>query len=357
MNDLSSTEAGVRDYYGKELQSSSDLKTNACCTPANMPSEIKAALANIHDEVITRYYGCGLTIPPHVAGLDVLDLGSGSGRDCYLLSQLVGEQGSVVGIDMTDEQLEVANRHLDWHREKFAYARSNVSFVKGNIQDLKGAGFAAGQFDLIVSNCVVNLATNKQAVLSEAFRVLKEGGEFYFSDVYCDRRLPKELASDKEIYGECLGGALYWNDFLNLARECGFADPRIVDSRRLEIENAAIEQKLQGYRFYSVTHRLFKLPNLEPACEDYGQAVIYKGGIAEQPEEFKLDDHHLFVKGKVATVCGNTWMMLAETRYQPFFEFIGDFSTHFGIFPGCGIDIPYEESAGENSGSSGAACC
>lgn len=358
MNDLSNTEAEVREYYGKELQSSDDLKTNACCTPADMPTEIKVALARIHDEVLMRYYGCGLTIPTQVEGLDVLDLGSGSGRDCYLLSQLVGEQGSVVGIDMTDEQLEVANRHLDWHRDQFGYSESNVSFVKGNIQDLKSAGCEAEQFDLIVSNCVVNLATNKEAVLSEAFRVLKDGGEFYFSDVYCDRRLPEELASDKEIYGECLGGALYWNDFLNLAKRCGFSDPRIVDSRRLEIENPAIESKLEGYRFYSVTHRLFKLPDLEPACEDYGQAIIYKGTVAEQPNAFKLDDHHLFEKGKVATVCGNTWMMLADTRYRSHFEFIGDFSTHFGIFPGCGIDIPYSEGSGvEQQGGNGSACC
>ncbi len=358
MNDLSNTEANVRDYYGKELQSSEDLKTNACCTVGDMPAAIKSALSRIHDEVLTRYYGCGLTIPTQVHGLDVLDLGSGSGRDCYLLSQLVGSHGSVVGIDMTDEQLAIANKHLDWHRDKFGYEDSNVSFVKGNIQDLQSAGCENEQFDLIVSNCVINLATDKKAVLDEAYRVLKNGGEFYFSDVYCDRRLPQELASDKEIYGECLGGALYWNDFFNLAKASGFHDPRIVDSRRLEIENAAIEAKLEGYRFYSVTHRLFKLPELEPACEDYGQAVVYKGGVEEQPSAFKLDDHHLFVKGKVSTVCGNTWMMLAETRYRDYFDFIGDFSTHFGIFPGCGVDIPYRDETSVNSDSdSSAACC
>ncbi len=357
MNDLSNTEADVREYYGKELQSSADLKTNACCTPAAMPVAIKTALTQIHDEVLTRYYGCGLTIPTAVDGLDVLDLGSGSGRDCYLLAQLVGEKGSVVGIDMTDEQLAVANQHLDWHREKFGYAQSNVSFVKGNIQDLQSAGCEDAQFDLIISNCVINLATDKQAVLEEAHRVLKEGGEFYFSDVYCDRRLPAELASDKEIYGECLGGALYWNDFLTLARESGFADPRIVESRRLEIENSAIEAKLEGYRFYSVTHRLFKLPELEPACEDYGQAVIYKGGVAEQANAFRLDDHHLFIKGKVTTVCGNTWMMLADTRYRDYFEFIGDFSTHYGIFPGCGVEIPYQDETDAVAATNGGACC
>ena len=357
LDDRESIEEGVRDYYGKELQSSSDLKTNVCCTVVEFPDSIKSALANIHDEVITKYYGCGLTIPTHIEGLNVLDLGSGTGRDCYLLAQLVGESGSVLGVDMTDEQLEVANRHVDWHRDKFGYQSSNVGFVKGNIQDLKASGIEDAQFDVIVSNCVVNLATNKQAVLEEACRVLREGGEFYFSDVYCDRRIPQELASDREIYGECLGGALYWNDFLNLAKQCGFADPRIVESHRISIENESVARKLQGYRFYSVTHRLWKLPGLEPACEDYGQAVIYKGGVDEQPEQFKLDDHHVFAKGKVATVCGNTWLMLANTRYRDYFEFIGNFDTHHGIFPGCGTEMPYKEQPEDEAPAAGSSCC
>ncbi len=350
-------EEEVRDYYGKQLQGSADLKTNVCCTVSPYPESIRSALANIHEEVITRYYGCGLTIPVHIKGLRILDLGSGTGRDCYLLSQLVGEGGSVLGVDMTDEQLAVANGHLDWHREKFGYSRSNVSFVKGNIQDLGAAGIESNQFDVIVSNCVVNLATNKRAVLEEAHGVLKEGGEFYFSDVYCDRRLPEELASDREIYGECLGGALYWNDFLNLARECGFNDPRIVESHRIAIENESVAAKLEGYRFYSVTHRLWKLPDLETACEDYGQAVIYQGGVAEQPEQFKLDDHHVFHKGKAATVCGNTWMMLANTRYKDYFDFIGNFDTHYGIFPGCGTEMPYRENPDDESITPGSSCC
>lgn len=355
MKGVADIEKEVQDYYGHQLKSSADLKTNACCTPADMPLAIKKALGKIHDEVLSRYYGCGLTIPTAIAGLQVLDLGSGSGRDCYLLSQLVGETGSVLGIDMTDEQLAVANRHVEWHRRKFGFEKSNVSFVKGNIQDLNAAGIASESVDLIVSNCVVNLATDKQAVLQEAYRVLKEGGEFYFSDVYCDRRIPEQLVNDPELYGECLSGALYWNDFLNLAKQAGFADPRIVESRRLGIGNPSIQRKTEGLRFYSVTHRLFKLPDLEPACEDYGQAVKYLGGVAEQPNQFRLDDHHLFDKGRVVTVCGNSWMLLHDTRYREYFEFYGDFSRHYGIFPGCGTEIPYKESAADepNAGS----CC
>jgi SAM-dependent methyltransferase len=360
VKEASLIEDEVQDYYGKELQGSQDLKTNACCTDVSYSSRIKKALTNIHDEVLTRYYGCGLTIPTNVQGLRVLDLGCGAGRDCFLLSQLVGEEGYVLGIDMTEEQLEVANRQIDWHRSKFDYQQSNVDFVKGNIQNLQEAKIKSEDFDIIVSNCVVNLAADKQAVLEEAFRVLKEGGEFYFSDVYCDRRIPQHLVHDKELYGECLSGALYWNDFLNLAKKVGFADPRIVDSRRLTIEHDSVIEKTQGYKFYSVTHRLFKLPDLEPACEDYGQAIKYNGGVDEEPNSFKLDDHHVFEIGKVMPVCGNTWLMLANTRYKKYFDFYGDFDRHFGIFAGCGTEIPYSEQSDEASQSeqnSGSVCC
>ncbi|GJM13499.1 MAG: methyltransferase [Pseudohongiella sp.] len=354
MKEVTQLETEVQDYYGKELKGSDDLKTNACCTATPPPTRIKDALKNIHDEVITRYYGCGLTIPTKVQGLRVLDLGSGAGRDCYLLSQLVGAEGSVVGIDMTDEQLAVANAHIDWHRERFSYAESNVGFVKGNIQDLAAAGLASDDFDLIISNCVVNLAANKKAVLSEAYRVLREGGEFYFSDVYCDRRIPAHLVNDKELYGECLSGALYWNDFANLAKEVGFADPRIVESRRLTIENESVQEKTEGFRFYSVTYRLFKLPELEAACEDYGQAIKYVGGLDEEPLHFRLDDHHVFEAGKIVPVCGNTWFMLANTRYRSFFEFYGNFENHYGIFEGCGTVMPYAE---DSESSDEQACC
>lgn len=356
MNEMSKVEEEVRSYYGKELQSSADLKTNVCCTMLQYPPQIKAALANIHEEVVSKYYGCGLTIPTCIGGLDVLDLGSGTGRDCYLLSQLVGESGSVTGIDMTDEQLAIANRHVEWHREKFGFAQSNVRFVKGNIQDLAAANIDSAQFDVIVSNCVVNLATDKRAVLDEAYRVLKQGGEFYFSDVYCDRRLPNSLARDRELYGECLGGALYWNDFQNLAKACGFADPRIVESHRIGIENASVAEKLKGYSFYSATYRLFKIPQLEPACEDYGQAVSYLGGVDGQEQSFELDEHHRFMKGKVTPVCGNTLLMLQATRYQGCFEFHGNFDHHFGIFPDCGAAMPYQEGS-EVEPTTDSSCC
>ncbi|MDP3848049.1 MAG: methyltransferase domain-containing protein [Pseudomonas sp.] len=342
----------VQNYYGKILQHSDDLKTSACCDASNMPQWLKPLLSKVHEQVSARYYGCGLVAPALLEGARVLDLGSGSGRDCYLLAQLVGAKGRVVGVDMTVEQLEVARAYLAYHAEQFGYA--NVEFHQGYIENLDALGFADESFDVIISNCVINLSPDKDSVLREAYRLLKKGGELYFSDVYADRRLPAALREDEVLYGECLGGALYWNDFHNLAKRHGFADPRLVEDLPISISDPRIAAKLGNARFYSATYRLFKLDDLEPACEDHGQAVIYNGGIANAEHRFVLDKHHHIETGRVFPVCGNTWRMLHGSRFAPYFTFIGDFSQHFGIFQGCGSVLPYDQSPGAGQP---AACC
>ncbi|MFK5894338.1 MAG: methyltransferase domain-containing protein, partial [Pseudomonadota bacterium] len=324
----------VKEYYGKVLSTSKDLKTNACCTDGSTPDYLKQAMSKIHPEVSEKYYGCGLVRPQLLNNLRILDLGSGSGRDCYLLSALVGENGSVLGVDMTDEQLDVANKHIDFHTQQFGYKQPNVSFKKGYIEKLDALELSDNSFDIIVSNCVINLSPDKEAVLKQAYRLLKAGGELYFSDVYSDRRVPKQLVDNPVLYGECLSGALYWNDFQNLAKQCGFGDPRLVEDRPLSIDNNEIETLIGHIGFYSATYRLFKLPGLEPACEDYGQAVIYKGTIAHNNEAFILDKHHKIETGKIFPVCGNTYRMLHETRFKEHFEFYGNKDKHFGIFSG-----------------------
>jgi SAM-dependent methyltransferase len=331
----------VQNYYGDVLQSSADLQTNACCTPEDMPDYIKKVLAQVHDEVLTRYYGCGLIAPLALDGARILDLGCGAGRDVYALSALVGETGRVVGVDMTDTQLDVARAHQDYHAETFGHGASNVEFHKGYIEALDQLDLEPGSFDIIVSNCVVNLATDKEAVLRGAYHLLKEGGEMYFSDVYADRRVPQAMAEDEVLYGECLSGALYWNDFLTFAGRAGFGDPRLVTQRPLSIENPELEARVAPLNFISATYRLFKLPALETECEDYGQAVIYKGSVPHARHAFRLDDHHRIETGKVFPVCGNTWMMLQDTRFAPHFEFIGNFDTHYGVFDGCGAASPF----------------
>jgi len=342
----------VKDYYGKTLSSSEDLKTDACCTVDGMPDYLKPVLANIHPEVSARYYGCGLIAPLGLEGARILDLGSGSGQDVYALAQLVGAQGAVVGVDMTPEQLAVARDHQDWHAEKFGFA--NVEFIEGDIERLEGLDLEPASFDVIVSNCVINLVEDKYAVLKAARALLKPGGEFYFSDVYADRRLPEDLRNDPVAQGECLGGALYWNDFLNVAKRAGFADPRLVTDRPLAINNVELKAKLEPAKFYSATYRLFNIDALDPACEDYGQAVIYKGGLDHSEKEFFLDNHHEIEKGRVFPVCGNTYRMLSESRFKQYFEFIGDWSTHYGIFPSCGTVAPFGQS--ELDANSGACC-
>lgn len=346
----------VKTYYGQVLRGTGDLKTKACCTPDNMPERIRALLANIHDEVLARYYGCGLVVPEKLEGCRVLDLGCGSGRDVYALSQLVGAGGEVIGVDMTPEQLEVARAHVVWHAERYGYAAPNTRFLMGYIEKLGELGLAPASLDAAISNCVVNLSIDKLAVLKGAYDLLKLGGEFYFADVYADRRLTEAAKGDPVVYGECLGGALYWGDFLALAKEAGFSDPRLVTSRPLDINDAAVLEKVGATRFYSATYRLFKLDGLEPACEDYGQAVIYNGGIPEAADVFHLDSHHAIERGRVFPVCGNTWRILRDTRFAPHFTFIGDFSTHYGIFPGCGSNIPFDTARARGSAGQGSCC-
>jgi SAM-dependent methyltransferase len=343
----------VQKYYGETLSSSQDLQTNACCPAEGLPGFIKPLLAKIHDSVLARYYGCGLVMPELLDGLTVLDLGCGAGRDVYVLSQLVGEHGQVIGVDMTEEQLTVARQHETHHRKVFGYKNSNVRFLHGYIERLDELDLADASVDIIVSNCVINLAPDKAAVMREAWRVLKPGGEMYFSDVYSDRRIPAALTNDPVLYGECLSGALYWNDFIPLARAHGFTDPRLVNDRPITIDHAKLAEKTGNIRFYSATYRLFKLDNLELACEDHGQSVVYRGTIPHHPHAFSLDKHHSIETGKQFPVCGNTWRMLHDTRFIDHFDFFGNFDQHFGIFPGCGMGIPFDDVSGEQKGG----CC
>lgn len=353
----SSTYETVQEYYGKVLSSSKDLKTSACTPGSSRPSPaVLGVFDKVPKEVLERFYGCGTPLPTSIEGLDVLDLGSGSGRDCYLAAALVGEEGSVTGIDMTDEQLQVARTHVEDFTKSMGYAKPNLRFEKGMIEFIRDAGVKDGSMDLIISNCVVNLSPDKQKVIQGAWDALREGGELHFSDVYCDRRLPDHVRQHDVMLGECLGGALYVEDFMRICRNVGFLDPRELVREPITVTDPELKELCGNAQFYSITYRCFKLSNLETLCEDYGQVAYYKGSIEDHASSYALDDHHVFETGRPMLVCGNTASMVGETWLKKHFDIVGDRETHFGLFD-CGTPATATAPSGSSSSPQGGACC
>ncbi len=210
-------------------------------------------------------------------------------------------------------------------------------------------GLPDASVDVVISNCVINLSPDKTSVLREVFRVLKPGGELHFSDVFADRRIPARLGNDPELHGECLAGAMYWEDFRRMMQALGCPDVRVTHRRPLEIGSEAIEARIGNVRFESITVRAFKLEGLEDRCEDYGHVAMYRGTIPDFPFRFPLDDHHLFETGRPLRVCGNTALMLADSRFAPHFELSGEGRTHFGLFDCSSVPSPQAVASG--------ACC
>ena len=328
---LQETHQNIRNYYGQIIKTREDLKTSACCPLDAPPPRVQTMLKNVHETVQAKFYGCGSPLPMAAENCTVLDLGCGTGRDAFILSQIVGKAGHVIGVDMTEEQLSVANQYIGWHMDRFGYEKPNVRFVKGYIEDLKTAGIQDSSVDIVISNCVINLSPDKKSVFEEIYRVLKPGGELYFSDVFAGRRIPPELQYDKVVRGECLGGAMYIEDFRRLLRGIGILDYRTISKRQLTFDDPDLVRKAGMIDFYSMTVRAFKV-DLEDVCENYGHMAWYKGTIPECPHSFVLDDHHEFRTGQPLPVCGNTANMVAQTRYVSHFKVEGDFSTHYGIF-------------------------
>jgi len=331
------THAAVSTYYGQTLEGSSDLQTNACKISeiSSMPSAVKKAKSLVHPELLKFSYGCGSPIPPNLTGCSVLDLGCGSGVDVYTCSKLVGEMGHVFGVDMTEEQLDRASAQLDYQMKLFQYTNPNVVFHRSLIEDLSFLGDAT--IDVVISNCVINLTPNKSLVFEEIFRVLREGGELYFSDMYADRRIPTEIQQDSTLWGEGLAGAMYTEDFRRLMAKIGFVDVRVVNCSKIVVQNPQIQKKVGPITYYSRTIRAFKLRSLEDRCEDYGQVATYLGTISDFPHAFFLDENHTFVTDYPTPVCGNTADMLSLTRYKTHFKLTPRLA-HRGLFS-CGVSV------------------
>jgi ubiquinone/menaquinone biosynthesis C-methylase UbiE len=343
----------IKNYYGRFLSTSADLQTSACGSAESLPAYLLEVVKDIHPEVKEKFYGCGSPFPPALEGRTVLDLGCGAGRDVYLLSKLVGPSGRVIGVDMTPEQLAVAEKHVTYHTEKYGYKKANVQFINGYIEDLNAAGIEDGSVDLVVSNCVTNLSPDKPTLFREIWRVLKPGGELYFSDVFADRRVPEPFTQDPVLLGECLGGAMYTEDFRRLMHRLGCADFRTVSRSPIQLNNSEIQNKVGMIGFSSVTFRAFKL-DLEDRCEDFGQVAYYRGTIPHHPHSFTLDDHHTFHTGKPMLVCGNSADMISKTAYAEHFKIVGDKSIHMGLFD-CG-PAPVAGPTAAADCSTGACC-
>ncbi|CAI5466677.1 unnamed protein product [Closterium sp. Yama58-4] len=344
------THADISEYYGKTVQKQADLQTSACLVKGGLGEDIRRLLSNVHDEILAKFYGCGSPIPPLLKvqwceseGCTVLDLGCGTGRDVYVAAQLVGPTGQVIGVDMTgqqgyqwgDEQLAVARKHEEYHREKFGFAQSNVSFRKGFIEDLKAANVEDSSVDVVVSNCTINLTPIKLPVFSEIARVLKPGGELYFSDIFADRRIPQHLRQDKVLFGEGFSGAHYLEDFRRLMASVGLGAWGVVEARQLHVDNPKIAAQIGPIKYYSFTVRGVKLPEGEgeDLPENYRQTATYSGSIPERAGKFTLDDVRVFKAGVPTPVDATTAAMLTKSRYSSVFT-VTEKGAHQGVFTG-----------------------
>ena len=232
----------VREQYGAAASRAAGGEQSSCCgssccsdTEAKDPitSDLYAAaeVQGIPAGAVLSSLGCGnpTALAALLPGETVLDLGSGGGIDVLLSAQRVGPTGHAYGLDMTDEMLALARRNAD------AAGAINVTFLKGQIEQIP---LPDNSVDVIISNCVINLAVDKPQVLREAFRVLKPGGRFAVSDVVVRGEVPPAVRRSMELWVGCIAGALEEQEFLRLLGEAGFANPSIEPTRVYRAEDA-----------------------------------------------------------------------------------------------------------------------
>ncbi len=330
-------ETAVKDRYRQGAQ---QRVADLCCPVDYDPS----FLAAIPDEVLERDYGCGDPSRHLRAGETVLDLGSGTGKICFIAAQVVGPEGRVIGVDMTDEMLAVARRAAPVVAERLGYA--NVEFRRGRIQDLAldldllDAALAAqpvasaealfraqalaeelrraqplladGAVDVVVSNCVLNLVgpDEKRRLFAEIRRVLRRGGRAVISDIASDEPVPAHLREDPELWSGCIAGALTEEGFLAAFEEAGFHGIRILERQ------AEPWRTVEGIEFRSLTVEAFT--GKEGPCFERRQAVIYKGPFKEVLD----DDGHVLERGRRHAVCDKTFQLYRQEPYRACFEFL-----------------------------------
>jgi len=333
--------AGKETIVRQRYAAGAKERADKLCCPVDYESDY---LKVIPQEVIERDYGCGDPSRYLREGETVLDLGSGTGKICFIAAQIVGPKAKVIGVDMTDEMLEVAQRNAPIVAERIGYA--NVEFRKGRIQDLAldlelldrqlkrnpitdATSFLAvdelaeelrckhplipgDSVDVVVSNCVLNLveSKSKRQLFDEIFRVLKKGGRAVISDIVSDEEVPEKMQNDPELWSGCISGALTEEGFLAAFENAGFYGIQIL-KRGLEPWRT-----VQGIEFRSVTVEAFK--GKQGECFERNQAVIYRGPFKEVLD----DDDHRMERGKRYAVCDKTYNLYKKAPYRDFFEFV-----------------------------------
>ncbi len=327
----------VKDRYA----TGAHQQVEALCCPVNYDPKF---LEVIPQEVIERDYGCGDPSRYLKPGETVLDLGSGTGKICFIAAQVVGSEGKVIGVDMTHDMLNVARRNAPIVAERIGF--SNVEFKRGRIQDLgldldavdevlstnpvnsaddmfrlqqeandlrrTSPLIANDTIDVVVSNCVLNLvaATEKPELFRELHRVLRNGGRAVISDIVSDEEIPLEMQQDADLWSGCISGALTETGFIQAFEDAGFFGIRL-----LEREHEPW-QTVQGIEFRSVVIEAHK-GKVGP-CMEHNQAVIYKGPFREVLD----DDGHRLVRGDRMAVCNKTFNLYQGSVYDGQFEFI-----------------------------------
>jgi arsenite methyltransferase len=326
--------ANTRSSVEKRYADAAKLPEAALCCPVDYDPKY---LEVIPDEVVEKDYGCGDPSKWVKAGETVLDLGSGTGKICFIAAQVVGSEGTVIGVDMTDDMLEVANRNAPIVAERIGYA--NVEFRKGRIQDLgldldlldralqqnpvSGAAdflkldeiaeelrvkhplVESDSIDVVVSNCVLNLVEPEQKpkLFREIFRVLKQGGRAVISDIVSDEPVSLAMRQDAELWSGCISGALTEEGFLQAFEDAGFYGIELV---KFETQPW---QTVEGVEFRSVTVQAFK--GKQGPCFEHNQAVVYQGPFKSVLD----DDGHRYDRGVRAAVCDKTFRLLQSGPY------------------------------------------
>lgn len=325
-----------------------------------IPGEAREKLPNIAPEIEEAFHEFGAPIPPLLEGCTVLDLCCGSGRDTYLAAQLVGETGRVIGVEPNEERLAIARKYLDEEMERFGYANCNVKLVHGCPEDLASLGIADGSVDVVVSNCTFNLSPDKGAYIKAVKQALKPQGEWYFTDVFTDRRIPQETSNEAKRVAQRLGGAMFVEDFRRVAQELGFHDPRYVMTWKTPLSESE-QAAYPGIAFATITCRLLNSELTSDHCEDYGEEIIYDGSLPDYPDFFLYDKDICFAANVQRHVCDNvTALALEGCRYAKVIKVIGDRSVHYGDIHGdhivkCAPD--FDNATNENDQPAHASCC